>query len=186
MARELTGGYALPSSRHYRNAFEIVTGKSLFYLLLYLLWGVYAHIFVTKLFGLPQLGHYSDFILFIVPYLAACTAMGVTLSFLIYHREDCMLLFVFMSLPLLFMSGVSWPANNMPETIKWISYLFPSTFGLNAYVRISSMGASIADVNREMIGIIIQIAVYSVAACGLYYIKLRQKRRRRANGILGI
>ncbi|MBP5420050.1 MAG: ABC transporter permease [Bacteroidales bacterium] len=184
--RELTGGYALPSSRHYRNAFEIVTGKTLFYLLLYLLWGVYAHIFVTKLFGLPQLGHYSDFILFIVPYLAACTAMGVTLSFLIYHREDCMLLFVFMSLPLLFMSGVSWPANNMPETIKWISYLFPSTFGLNAYVRISSMGASIADVNREMIGIIIQIAVYSVAACGLYYIKLRQKRRRRANGIFGI
>ncbi len=73
--RELTGGYALPSSRHYRNAFEIVTGKSLFYLLLYLLWGVYAHIFVTKLFGLPQLGHYSDFILFIVPYLTACTAM---------------------------------------------------------------------------------------------------------------
>ena len=177
--RELTHGYSLPATKYYRNAWEIVSGKSLFYIILYLVWAIYAHVFVTKLFGLPQLGHYADFLMFIVPYLTACSLMGIVLSFLIYHREDCMLLFVFLSLPLLFISGVSWPANNMPEAIKWISYLFPSTFGLNAYVHISSMGASITDVSKEMIGILLQIALYCTLACALYYIKLQRKRVRK-------
>ena len=177
--REFTSGFAIPSVRYYHNAWQIVIGKGLFYIMLYLIWGIYMHIIVTKIFTLPQLGHFSDFMLFITPYIIACTMLGIVLSFLIYHREDCMLLFVFMSLPLLFMSGVSWPANNMPEAIKLISYLFPSTFGLNAYVQISSMGASIVDVNKEMIGIIIQIIAYSALACLLYYIKLHRKLRRK-------
>lgn len=85
-----------------------------------------------------------------------------------------MLIFVFMSLPLYFMCGLSWPGSAIPDGIRYFSYLFPSTFGLNAYMRISGMGASISDVAFEMKGICIQICVYFTLACLIYTGKIRK------------
>lgn len=172
-SREKNGGFVIPFNRYYKNSFEIVIGKILFYVMLYIFHSLYAFVFVSKIFGLPQLGHYSDFILFIIPYIVDCCAMGIVLSYLIYRREDCMLIFVFMSLPLYFMCGLSWPMSSIPELVRYISYLFPSTFGLNAYMRISSMGANISDVAFEMRGLVIQICVYFTLACLIYTRKIR-------------
>jgi len=177
--RERNGQLSVPNSPYYSNYVEVVIGKMLFYLMLFVLMAIYAHVFVTWLFGLPQLGHYGDFILMVIPYLMACVLMGITLSDFIYRREDCMLLFVCMSLPLFFMSGISWPGASLPAGIKYVSYLFPSTFGLNAYVRISSMGASFNDVLFEMKGIWIQVAVYFCTACFVYWRRIRQAHKMR-------
>ncbi|MBQ3655705.1 MAG: ABC transporter permease [Bacteroidales bacterium] len=177
-SREQNGGFVIPLNRYYRNSVEIVLGKMLFYLMLYIIHGLYAFVVVTKLFDLPQLGHYWDFILFFIPYITACCFLGMVLSYMIFRREDCMLIFVFMSLPLYFMCGLSWPGSAIPEGIKYFSYLFPSTFGLNAYMRISGMGASISDVSFEMKGIAIQTAVYFLIACLIYTKKLRKALHR--------
>ncbi len=176
-SREQNGGFVIPNSAYYKNAIEVVLGKMLFYLLLFVLMAVYAHVGVTKWFGLPQLGHYIDFVLFVVPYLMACIFMGITFSDFIYRREDCMLLFVCMSLPLFFLSGLSWPGAAIPEGLKYVSYIFPSTFGLNAYVRISSMGASFNDVLPEMKAIWIQVAIYFSSAVIVYHRRIKQAQK---------
>ncbi len=177
-SREQNGGFVIPLDSHYKNSVEIVLGKMLFYLMLYILHALYAFIVVTKMFSLPQLGHYWDFILFVIPYIVDCCFLGMVLSYLIHRREDCMLVFVFMSLPLYFMCGLSWPGSAIPDWIRHLSYLFPSTFGLNAYMRISGMGASISDVAFEMKGIAIQTAVYFVMACLIYTGKIRKMLNR--------
>lgn len=81
---------------------------------------------------------------FIVPYILSCTFFAITLSSLIYRREDCILIFVFMSVPMVFLSGISWPSSAMPPFWKYFSYIFPSSLGMNAYPRIMSMGYSTA------------------------------------------
>ncbi len=177
-SREQNGGYVIPLNKFYKNAVEIVLGKMLFYLMLYIFHALYAFVIVNKIFGLPQLGHYTDFILFIIPYIVACCFLGMVLSYMIFRREDCMLVFVFMSLPLYFMCGLSWPGSSIPDAIRYISYLFPSTFGLNAYMRICSMGASISDVSFEMKGICIQICSYFLLACLIYTGKIRKMLNR--------
>lgn len=174
--REQNGGFAIPRNPIYSSGLEVVLGKLLFYLLLFIIMAIYAHVVVTELFGLPQLGHYGDFILFVIPYLMDCVLMGITVSDFIYRREDCMLLFVCMSLPLFFLSGLSWPGSAIPEGLKYVSYLFPSTFGLNAYVRISSMGASFNDVLPEMKAIWIQVAVYFFTAWFVYWRRVKQAK----------
>ena len=179
-SRERNGGFVIPMNHFYKNSVEIVLGKMLFYLMLYIIHGIYAFIVITKLFGLPQLGHYWDFILFLIPYISACCFLGMVLSYLIFRREDCMLVFVFMSLPLYFMCGLSWPGSAIPDGIRYFSYLFPSTFGLNAYMRITGMGASISDVSFEMKGIAIQTVVYFALACLIYMKKIRQVLKREA------
>lgn len=145
--------------------FSIITGKTLFYLMLYIIMGVYMYTCVTQIFTLPQIGDYITFLLFLILYLLACISMALVLSLLVYRREDCIMLFVFLSVPLLFLSGISWPGAKMPLFWKCVSWLFPSTFGMNGYVSITAMGCSLSDISTKCIALALQsIAYFTVYA----------------------
>lgn len=167
-ARERHGGCAVSCRPWYRNPVHTVIGKALPYFMLYVVLSVYMFTLVTDLFTLPKLGHYTTYVAFIVPYLLACIFLAMVLSSFIYRREDSILLLVFLSVPMLFLSGLSWPSPSMPDFWRYVSYLFPSTFGMNGYVRITSMGASLADIRTEYLALWLQAAVYFVLACLFY------------------
>ncbi|MGM9797636.1 MAG: ABC transporter permease [Parabacteroides sp.] len=173
-SRERYRGSVIPFERSYKHPVHIVLGKSMLYFLLYLLMGIYMFTFVTRQFGLPQLGRYGTFLAFLVPYLLACIFMAMVLSAFVYRREDCIMLFVFLSVPLLFLSGISWPGSAMPTFWKYVSWLFPSTFGMNGYVRLQGMGASLADVAFEYRGLWMQAGIYFLMACAIYGREIRR------------
>lgn len=166
--REKYMGSVIPFDPHYKRVMPIVWGKALFYLPLYFIMAIYMFTFVNQEFGLLQLGDYWTLIAFIIPYLLACIFFAVTLSSLIYRREDCIMIFVFMSVIMVFMSGISWPASNIPLFWKVISWIFPSTLGMNAYIHIESMGCSLSDIHDLYMGIWIQVLVYFGTACIVY------------------
>lgn len=167
-SREHHMGSVIPFHPWYKNPVHIVIGKALPYFMLYIILGVYMFAVVTRLFTLPQLGHYTTFIAFLVPFVLACIFLAMVLSSFIYRREDSILLLVFLSVPMLFISGLSWPASDMPAFWKYFSYLFPSTFGMNGYVRITSSGARLSDISSEYIALWIQAGVYFLLACWFY------------------
>ena len=115
--------------------------------------------------------------LFTLPYLAACIFFAMTASIAIRNRETCMLLFVFTSVPLLFLSGISWPGAAMPTFWKYFSYIFPSTFGINGYVRINSMGATLNEVSFEYQALWIQTGFYFITTCLVYRWQILQSRK---------
>lgn len=176
--REKYMGSFVPFGRIYKNPFHIVLGKLAFYFILYLMLGLYIFTLVTQEFGLPQLGDYWAYIGFLTPYLLACIFMAMVLSALVFRREDCILLFVFLSVPLLFLSGISWPGAAVPKFWHYVSWLFPSTFGMNGYVRLQGMGASLSDISYELKGLWIQTGVYFYIACLLYRRQLGKLLRR--------
>lgn len=167
-SRERNNGSVIPFHPWYKNPVHIVIGKALPYLTLYIVLAVYMFTFVTRAFTLPQLGDYQTFVAFAIPYILACIFLAMVLSAFIYRREDCILLLVFLSVPMLFLSGVSWPTASMPDVWRYVSYLFPSTFGMNGYVRISAMGVSLSDIRTEYMALWIQAGVYFILACVFY------------------
>ena len=167
-SRERHNGSVIPFHPWYKNPVHIVIGKALPYLMLYILMAIYMFTVVTDMFTLPKLGHYETFMAFIVPYLLACIFLAMVMSVFIYRREDSILLLVFLSVPMLFLSGLSWPSPSMPQFWKYVSYLFPSTFGMNGYVRIIAMGASLSDIRTEYMALWIQAGLYFVLACWFY------------------
>lgn len=173
-SRERFRGLVIPPSRHYKNTLAIVLGKGLVHFLIFLLMAFYMAVCVTRWFGLPQLGHFWDLLGFFVPYLLACTYMAIFYSSFIYRREDCILLFVFMSIPLLFLSGVSWPGAAVPPLWQAVGSVFPSTWGLNAYVRIQGMGASLGDCRQEIMALWILAAIYFLLSCFVYMHEIRK------------
>lgn len=176
--RENNRGCIIPLRREYKNAVCIVLGKALVYFLLYFVMAIYTISVVNKSFSLIHIGQYGDLLVFLSLYILSCTFFAMTFSAFVYRREDCIMLFVFLSVPLLFLSGISWPTSAMPAFWKYVSYLFPSTFGINGYVRINSMGATLDDVSPEYHGLWIQIGIYFLTSCSLYRLQIFRLLRR--------
>ena len=167
----------VPINRHYNGTLRIVMGKGLSYFLVYALVSAYVLCVVPWLFSLNQIALPGELILFTLPYLSACIFFAMTASIAIRNRETCMLLFVFTSVPLLFLSGISWPASAIPPFWRYFSYLFPSTFGINGYVRINSMGATLNEVQWEYQALWLQTGIYFLTTCLVYRWQILQSRR---------
>ena len=167
----------VPINRHYNGTLRIVMGKGLSYFMVYSLVSVYILCVVPWLFSLNQIAIPGVLTLFTLPYLAACIFFAMTASVAIRNRETCMLLFVFTSVPLLFLSGISWPGAAMPAFWKYFSYIFPSTFGINGYVRINSMGATLNEVSFEYQALWIQTGFYFITTCLVYRWQILQSRK---------
>lgn len=166
-----------PISRHGNGTLCIVAGKGLCYLLVYALVSVYVLCVVPRLFSLNQIARPLVLAHFCLPYLAACIFFAITMSALVRNRESCMLLFVFTSVPLLFLSGISWPGSAIPSFWRYFSYLFPSTFGINGYVRINSMGATLPEVSVEYCALWLQAIFYFFTSCLTYRWQILRSRR---------
>lgn len=150
----------IPVNKHYTGTLRIILGKGLGYFMFYILLALYVVCVVPKIFTLPQVGEAKNLVLFIIPYLAACIFFAMTAAVAIRNRETSLLIFVFTSVPLLFISGISWPGAAVPEFWKYVSFLFPSTFGINGYVRLNSMGATLHEVAFEYKALWVQTGFY--------------------------
>lgn len=167
----------VPINRHYNGTLRIVMGKGLSYFMVYSLVAAYILCVVPRLFSLNQIAIPGVLTLFTLPYLTACIFFAMTASIAIRNRETCMLLFVFTSVPLLFLSGISWPGSAMPSFWRYFSYLFPSTFGINGYVRINSMGATLNEVAFEYRALWMQTGIYFLTTCFVYRRQIIQSRK---------
>ncbi len=153
---------------HYRGAYRIVWGKALCYAMIAAVTGAYLALAVPRMFSFPHLANRWDLLLMMIPYILACIFFGMTVSCLVRYRENVMLLMVFVSIPLLFLTGVSWPQSNIPAAWQGVSWLFPSTFGVRAYIRVNTMGASFDQILPEIRILWIQAAFYLGLASLVY------------------
>lgn len=168
----------VPVERHHRGLLRIVMGKGFAYLLVYIPLTIYILGVVPHLFRLNQIGNPWDILLFVTPFLIACILFSMMVSAFVRHREMCIMLIVFTSVPLLFISGLSWPGSAVPSVWKAISYVFPSTFGIDGFVAINNMGADLSDVKHEWCMLWMQAFIYLIATCAVYKASITRARQR--------
>lgn len=164
----------IPISRHYNGIFRIVGGKGLCYFMIYAVLAAYLTLIVPKIFGFTSLVQAKPLIGLMLPYILSCIFFGMTISCLIRYRENVILIVVFTSLILLFMTGISWPLNNIPAFWQGVAWIFPSTFGVRGFLTLSSMGGDLIDIETEYKALWIQVAVYFLTTCLVYKIQLNR------------
>ena len=173
----------IPISRHYNGMFRIVGGKALCYFMIYAVMTAWLVLVVPRLFNFTAIGRWQDLALFLLPYLLDCIFFGMVVSCMVRYRENVMLLMVFITVPLMFLSGaVSWPQTSIPGFWQGVAWLFPSTFGIRGYIRINEMGGTMADVLPEYHILWLQALAYFVVACLVYRYQIflaRSSARRR-------
>lgn len=152
----------------YDNPITVLGGKAIAYLLVYGFTATYVLCFVPWLFHMPQLWQLPTLIAFVIPFLLSSIFFAMCISFFVRDRESCFLLFVFVSVPLLFMSGISWPSSNMPAFWKVLAQIFPSTHGINGFARINTAGALLQDVRIESISLWVLTGIYFMLSLFIY------------------
>lgn len=162
---------------HYRGAYRVVWGKALCYGMIGAVAAAYLSMAVPRMFSFPQLADGKTLLAMLLPYTMACIFFGMTVSCLVRYRENVMLIMVFVSVPLLFLTGVSWPQSSIPGAWQGVSWLFPSTFGVRAFIRANSMGASVSQILPEIRILWIQAAAYLGMACIVYGYQKRIARK---------
>nr|WP_288319010.1 ABC transporter permease [Xylanibacter caecicola] len=167
----------IPVSRHYNGIFRIVLGKSMCYFMIYSVIAAYVTLVIPRMFGFVSLVHASDLAMFMLPYLLSCIFFGMMLSCLVRYRENVILLVVFSSILLLFLSGMSWPSSNIPGTWKAVSWLFPSTFGIQGFVSMNTAGARLGDISLQYICLWIQTVVFFIMTCAVYKFQIDRVKK---------
>jgi len=167
----------VPINRHYHGTLRIVFGKTLAYFMIYLVASMWVLLAVPRIFNLNHLAQAPTLILFIIPYLLACIFFAMAVSVLVRSRENCMILFAFFSIPMLFMSGISWPGSGIPTFWRIISYIFPSTFGINGFVRINNLSANLFEIQWEYHALWLQTGIYFFITCVVYRWQILTSRK---------
>ena|SRR5574344_157231 len=148
-----------------RRIYRVIFGKGLAYFLIYAIFSAYITVLIPKWFDLPHLASTWDIYRLLLPFLLAVIFFSFTCSVFIKNRETGMVMFLFFSVILLFLSGVTWPLTNFPKFWKVFAYLFPSTFGIQGYLKLNTFGAEFGQILPDFIALWTQAIVYFITAC---------------------
>lgn len=158
-------------------AMRLVAGKTFVYMLLYAVFSLFLLGLIPLIFDLPDIGNVWNIIMLLIPFLMATSFFGLTASLFFTDSDAPLLMIAFFSVGLIFLSGVSYPLELMPWYWKLSHYLIPAAPATLAYVKLNSMGASMAGIHTEYITLWIQCAVYFVSACLVYRYNIRKSHR---------
>ena len=162
---------SLPDTYSGRGVGRVVLGRGAAYWLLFMAIGIYVCCIVPAMFGFPQRGSFGNILLLLALFVTVCVFFSMTWTTLVTRRESAFLLFLFMSPVLVFLTGFSWPTTAFPAFWKYFSYLFPSTFGCQAFINMNTAGAPLAVVAPQLRALCIQGGMYYILACVAVYVE---------------
>jgi ABC-2 type transport system permease protein len=175
-SREENRDHQLVSAKFNRGGvYRVLFGQAMSYFLIYLLWVYFILGIVPVIFNLPHIGNLLDIYQFMIPFLLATIFFSMTISVFFPNRETAMIIFLFFSLILLFLCGISWPQSNINGFWRAFAWMFPSTHGIQGYIKINSMGADIHKVSFEYLSLWIQTALYFLTASLTYTWQMRKR-----------
>ncbi len=163
---------------HKGKTLRVVLGKSGAYFIIYLAWSIYVLKVIPLLFQLPHMGSSIDLIGLIIPFLLASVFFAMTISVFLPNRETGMLVFGIFSLILLFLGGISWPFSNMPGFWRAFGWIFPSTHGIQGYIKINTLGADIQTIAKEYHALWIQTLLYLSLCVWAYHWQIKKSLRK--------
>ncbi len=161
----------LPDHLKGRGVGRVVLGRGAVYWLIFMIIGIYVTCIVPAMFHFPQRGSFQDILVLLALFVTVCVFFCMSWSTLVTRRESAFILFLFMSPVCVFLTGFSWPTTAFPEFWKYFSYIFPSTFGCQAFINLNTAGANLEIVAPQLRALCIQGAVYFVLACVSVYVE---------------
>ena len=168
-SREENKFHVLVSSNLHRGGtIRVIIAKAACYLSMYMIFSYYILILIPQLFNLPHIGMSIDIFMMIIPFLLATILFSMTISVFLPNRETGMILFLFFSLIILFMSGFSWPQSNINSIWRVFGWIFPAVHGIQAFIKINTMGGTINTIRFEYLSLWILTGLYFISTVVVY------------------
>jgi ABC-2 type transport system permease protein len=102
----------------------------------------------------PRGGNFGGLLLLLLLFSLAVAAFGMLLGMLFRTRERGTQLMIATSMPILFLAGLTWPVSSMPIVLQWLRWLLPSTAGIQGFIALNQLGASLYEIRHEVAGLL--------------------------------
>jgi ABC-2 type transport system permease protein len=112
----------------------------------------------------PRAGNIPGILLGVPIFSAAVSAMALLVGSLFERHERSMQVLAGTSVLFFFLAGLSWPLFAMPPLVVAVARLIPSTSAVLMFVKLNSMGATLAEVAPELTALALLAAIYGAAA----------------------
>ena len=154
----------------------VIFSRYIIFLILFLFHFLFYFGFVFDLFDIYHSGKLDEIVFFGVIYFSAVIALGLFFGALMKQREIATPLVLFSSLILVFSVGFVWPKEMIPFFVIYLSEFFPSTPGIEGFLKLNQLGANIKDIEPSLYILIIQIVVYMFLAFSVLEYKRKNKK----------
>lgn len=114
-------------------------------------------------------------LLFFSLFAPTVATLGCLFGMWFRERERALQILIFSSLPIFFLSGYPWPVSQLPEPLKFVRLLFPTTPGMHASVQLNQMGASLHNVKGYFFHLMV---LWAVSFILLLWVQKRQIDRK--------
>ncbi len=104
-------------------------------------------------------------------FVSATVAGALALGSFFRTRERPVQLWIVTSVPIFFLSGLSWPVEATPHWLTLLARLLPTTPGIRLMVGINQMGATLSEQRAELINLALLTLVYGGIAIWRYRIR---------------
>ena len=99
--------------------------------------------------GYPRGGNWLGSVALTLAFAYCVAALGMYIGLFFRTRERSVQLLIATSMPVVFLSGLTWPSSALPETLQVLRWLLPSTAGIQGLIATNQMGASLHEVRIE-------------------------------------
>jgi hypothetical protein len=151
-------------ARSLKDMLCIVSGRTFVYVMLYVVFSMFLLGLLPHIFSIPNIGSGWDIVTMMIPFLLATSFFALAVSRWFTDSEAPLLMIAFFSVGYIFLSGVSYPLELMPWYWQTAHYVFPVAPAVLAFVKLNSMGGSLADIWPQMLTLWIQVIIYGAWA----------------------
>jgi ABC-2 type transport system permease protein len=150
------------------NRLSIIVGKTLAQTARGLLQGVLILILASVLFGVSIQGSIVLVFGLLLLGVFSFVGLGVVLTSFAKDQETAMMVMMTLMFPMMFLSGVFFPVQQMPWYMQSISKVLPLTYAANALRKVMVLGAGIPQIATELTVLIVFGVVMTAIAVPVF------------------
>lgn len=136
-----------------------------------LIWMVLAMLFYVIwpwMMGYRQTASFFMLMGLVLPFLLAVIAMSEFIAELLPSEEAVYLTMTFITLPLFYMAGFTWPPQAMPQWVQMLADAIPSTWAIRAVVEMNQMNLPLSAVADRILILFAMAAAYGLLGTLIY------------------
>ncbi len=138
-----------PRLLHKGGTIPVLLGKASLYSLIFAVIIPIQIGIIFTIFSIPVRSSLLTIYAFLIPYIFSVVFLGIAISSLFKRREESIVFLVLISVPSLMLSGLSYPLEGFSHFYQALASIIPSTSGIEGFVKLTQMHASLFEVTKE-------------------------------------
>jgi ABC-2 type transport system permease protein len=150
------------------NEISIIMGKTLAQTVRGFIQGIIVMIMAILIFGVSVQGSLLVTAAVLLLGIFSFIGLGILLTALSNNEETAMILMTVLQFPMMFLTGVFFPIQQMPWFMQYISQILPLTYAVTAMRKVMILGAGIQDIVPEVVILVVFGAIMLAIAIPVF------------------